>query len=39
MATYNTQELNDSYRNVSTRKYADLDLFLKKYSFRYCRTN
>lgn len=27
MATYNTQELNDSSRNVSTRKYADLDLF------------
>ena len=27
MATYNAQELNDSSRNVSTRKYADLDLF------------
>ena len=27
MATYNAQELNDSSRNVSTIKYADLDLF------------
>ena len=27
MATYNTQELNDSSSNVSTRKYAALDLF------------
>ena len=33
MATYNAQELNDSSRNVSTRKYADLDLFFGRKNY------